>query len=144
MSAANEGEEEASVSAAAAATAEADAQLEATLMAEAVAVAYQSEDEAQEQDAPAEEQEEEAEPANNQDVLEGEEALEDAMSVSGGGENAENDSNESNPGEDGGNPEETAAADRRQATKKELTQIMDKWEQQHTQNGYDPIPTLRR
>lgn len=53
-------------------------------------------------------------------------------------ENAENES------DSGGNAEETAAADRRQATKKELTQIIDKWEQQQTQNGYDPVPTLRR
>jgi len=53
-------------------------------------------------------------------------------------ENAENES------DSGGNPEEAAAADRRQATKKELTQIIDKWEQQQTQSGYDPVPTLRR
>ncbi|KAH8309481.1 hypothetical protein KR059_010781, partial [Drosophila kikkawai] len=138
MSAGNEGEEEAAAAATAAA-----AEREATLMAEAVAVAYQSEDEAQEMAAQAEEEEDAGEAAP--DNQEGEE---EAMSESGtgdgdGGENAENDSNDSNSGEDGGNPEETAAADRRQATKRELTAIIEKWEQQQTQNGYDPIPTLR-
>jgi len=42
------------------------------------------------------------------------------------------------------NTEEDPAADRRSATKKELTQIIDKWEQEQTQSGYDPVPTLRR
>lgn len=42
------------------------------------------------------------------------------------------------------NADDDPAADRRSATKKELTQIIDKWEQEQTQNGYDPVPTLRR
>ncbi|XP_023161993.1 protein mahjong isoform X2 [Drosophila hydei] len=42
-----------------------------------------------------------------------------------------------------GNADDDPAADRRTATKKELTQIIDKWEQEQTQNGYDPVPTLR-
>ncbi|XP_030566338.1 protein mahjong isoform X1 [Drosophila novamexicana] len=41
------------------------------------------------------------------------------------------------------NADDDPAADRRSATKKELTQIIDKWEQEQTQNGYDPVPTLR-
>ncbi|KAH8252480.1 hypothetical protein KR032_000207, partial [Drosophila birchii] len=134
MSAGNGSEEEA-------AAATADAEREAALMAEAVAVAYQSEDEAQEQAAQAAADEEQDEGEAGESAADNQEGEEEAMSESG--ENAENDSNDSNPGEGGGNPEETAAADRRQATKKELTVIIDKWEQQQTQNGYDPIPTLR-
>ncbi|EDW91219.1 protein mahjong isoform X2 [Drosophila yakuba] len=126
---------------AAEAAAEAEAATEAALMAEAVAVAYQSDDEEQAEG----EDTQEAEAGDNQEEdgaeqqdggePEAEEAADgdDAMSV----ENAENES------DSGGNAEETAAADRRQATKKELTQIIDKWEQQQTQNGYDPVPTLR-
>ncbi|KAL7738429.1 hypothetical protein ACLKA6_006742 [Drosophila palustris] len=44
---------------------------------------------------------------------------------------------------DNANAEDDPAADRRSATKKELTQIIDKWEQEQTQSGYDPVPTLR-
>ncbi|XP_043643767.1 protein mahjong [Drosophila teissieri] len=126
---------------AAEAAAEAEAATEAALMAEAVAVAYQSDDEEQaegedtqeaeagdNQEEDAAEQQDGGEPEAEEDA-----DAEDAMSV----ENAENES------DSGGNAEETAAADRRQATKKELTQIIDKWEQQQTQNGYDPVPTLR-
>ncbi|XP_033156419.1 protein mahjong [Drosophila mauritiana] len=126
--------------AAADAAAEAEAASEAALMAEAVAVAYQSDEEEQPEaeDTPEQAGDNQEEDAGEQQdglELEGDEDADadDAMSV----ENAENDS------DSGGNAEETAAADRRQATKKELTQIIDKWEQQQTQNGYDPVPTLR-
>ncbi|XP_044248914.2 protein mahjong isoform X1 [Drosophila takahashii] len=139
MSEGSGSENAAAAEASAEAAAEAEAATEAALMAEAVAVAYQSEDE-EEAEVEVEEDQEAAdnqdeEPAEQQDG-EGEAEAEedaDAMSV----ENAENES------DSGGNPEEAAAADRRQATKKELTQIIDKWEQQQTQNGYDPVPTLR-
>ncbi|EDV55478.1 protein mahjong [Drosophila erecta] len=117
--------------------AEAAAEAEAALMAEAVAVAYQSDDGEQAEDGDMQEQaadNQEEDAAEPQDGGDPEAAdADDAMSVG----NAENES------DSGGNAEETAAADRRQATKKELTQIIDKWEQQQTQNGYDPVPTLR-
>lgn len=54
----------------------------------------------------------------------------------------EDDSN----GDDAANADadDDPAADRRSAAKKELTQIIDKWEQEQTQSGYDPVPTIRR
>ncbi|XP_052843160.1 LOW QUALITY PROTEIN: protein mahjong [Drosophila gunungcola] len=123
------------------AAAEAEAATEAALMAEAVAVAYQSEDEEEadaeeDQDADAAgDRDQEEEPAEQQDEVDPE--AEEEADAEGDAMSVENES------DSGGNPEETAAADRRQATKKELTQIIDKWEQQQTQNGYDPVPTLR-
>ncbi|XP_030375662.1 protein mahjong isoform X2 [Scaptodrosophila lebanonensis] len=50
---------------------------------------------------------------------------------------------ESNGGEND-NEEQDTAAERRSATKREVTQIIDKWEQEQTQNGYDPVPTLKK
>ncbi|XP_034142456.1 protein mahjong isoform X2 [Drosophila guanche] len=112
---------------------EAETEAEAALMAEAVAIAYQSEDDEDEEAA-----------------AEGADAEEDAMSA-GEAEAADENENEnenesdSNPAAEdaSANQEEDTAADRRSSTKKELTQIIDRWEQQQTQSGYDPVPTLK-
>ncbi|XP_033251011.1 protein mahjong-like [Drosophila miranda] len=96
-------------------------------MAQAVEIAYESDD-------------------DNDDEAAAEEAgaEEDAMS-GGDAEAAEENESDSSPAADDafGNQEEDTAADRRSSTKKELTQIIDRWEQQQTQSGYDPVPTLK-
>ncbi|XP_039480720.1 protein mahjong isoform X2 [Drosophila santomea] len=128
---------------AAEAAAEAEAATEAALMAEAVAVAYQSDDEEQAEGDDTQEAEAEAGDNQEEDAAEQQDGGEQEAEEDADGDDAMSVENAENESDSGGNAEETAAADRRQATKKELTQIIDKWEQQQTQNGYDPVPTLR-
>ncbi|KAH8389326.1 hypothetical protein KR215_001045, partial [Drosophila sulfurigaster] len=116
------------------------------------AAAYQSDDE------PADEEQEadaQSEDNSNEVNAEGEDDAEDAeVEVDGEGDGEEEGDNdgdgdaavEDDDGDadaDNANAEDDPAADRRSATKRELTQIIDKWEQEQTQSGYDPVPTLR-
>ncbi|XP_023037597.1 protein mahjong isoform X2 [Drosophila willistoni] len=117
------------------------ADMEANMMddAFAMAVAYQSdEDELNPTDEPADESHSaESNPSADEPNADADEEIEaDAQAADGAAAAQEGE-------EDANGNDEDNAGDRRSATKREFTQIIEKWEQEQTTNGYDPLPTLK-